>query len=30
VVIGATPEEMLQQGYTSIGKDFLFFLLVKL
>ncbi|HAW78013.1 MAG TPA: CCA tRNA nucleotidyltransferase, partial [Alteromonas australica] len=22
VVVGATPEEMLRQGFTQVGKDF--------
>ncbi|NCW86215.1 MAG: multifunctional CCA tRNA nucleotidyl transferase/2'3'-cyclic phosphodiesterase/2'nucleotidase/phosphatase, partial [Oxalobacteraceae bacterium] len=26
VVVGATPEQMLAQGYTAVGKDFPVFL----
>ena len=26
VVVGATPEEMLRQGFTQVGKDFPVFL----
>ena len=29
VVVGATPEAMLQQGYRQVGKDFPFFYIPK-
>ncbi len=30
VVVGATPEMMLAQGYTAVGKDFPVFFILKI